>query len=179
MKKYYLICLLIALSLSARSQNEVIKFAFDADSSAMMLHTKELGTTQKSKDSLYTLSKNWFASTYKNASAVIQVDDKDNGHILGKGAHIFYTGLILQYTIEVFVKDNKYRIYIHDLLFDYGDYTVNFTNDYKDYLALMAKNPKKANQKYDLRIGESYRHLTGLQSSLDTYMENKKDKSVF
>jgi hypothetical protein len=77
----------------------------------------------KSKDQLYEISKKWFISTFKNAKAVIQSEDKEAGTIIGKGVSSTVVGsglgkmsLDFRYTIEINIKQGKYRMRIYDLV---------------------------------------------------------------
>lgn len=76
-----------------------------------------------SKIDLYNRSKIWFVNTFNNAKAVIQLDDKDAGVIMGKGVSVFDNGNIvtgslrnyIDYTININIKDNKYRLQVYDI----------------------------------------------------------------
>ena len=77
-----------------------------------------------SKDDLYTRSREWFARTFKSAKAVIQMDDKAAGKIIGKGyAEGSYVVLIsamkfdMWYTVSITVKDGRYRYELSDFTF--------------------------------------------------------------
>lgn len=173
MKKYLFVALMAILCLNASAQ--AVKFDLDTDGSVMVLDTKILDNAKLSKDTLYTITKNWFANIYEKASSIIQIDDRTNGHILAKAEFPYYTGQKLKYTIEVFVKDNKYRIYIHDITFDSN----NFTDDYKDYLLLMAKDVKKAKEKYEMEIETNHLYLNAIIGNFDRFIKKTNDKSEF
>jgi hypothetical protein len=75
------------------------------------------------KDELYIRGKSWFAKTFKSANNVIQMDDKDAGKIIGKGAIMIESNCTIcgasgihtsnggpvSFTIEVSFKDNKFK----------------------------------------------------------------------
>lgn len=70
---------------------------------------------------LYSRAKNFLAHEYKSAKAVIQVDDKDGGQIVGKGNFIIEDQFFLSvtenridHTVSIFVKDGKYKYEISD-----------------------------------------------------------------
>lgn len=74
------------------------------------------------KDVLYGKSKLWFANTFKSSNNVVQLDDKENGIILGKGTIIKneVKGLTnirktWNFTIKIQVKDGKYKAEIYDI----------------------------------------------------------------
>ena len=76
------------------------------------------------KNLLFLNAKKWFANYYKSANAVIQLDDKENGVIIGKGnfdanytpSALFglnYT-VTVRHVVEINVKDGKYKYEIRD-----------------------------------------------------------------
>lgn len=58
----------------------------------------QVDSTDKSK--LYNKVKKWFVEQYKSAKDVIQLDDKENGEVIGKG----YFGTVWQVTFYVCAK---------------------------------------------------------------------------
>jgi hypothetical protein len=75
-----------------------------------------------SKDELYIRAKIWFVNAFKDAQEVIQLDDKENGIIMGKGIlNINYQVLgttitdRINFTISIRVKDNKFKAEITDM----------------------------------------------------------------
>jgi len=73
-------------------------------------------------NTLYLRAKKWFVMTYKSAKDVIQLDDKENGEITGKGDFkIEYYNLApnISHTISIFVKDGRYKYVITQ--FSYSD----------------------------------------------------------
>jgi len=48
-----------------------------------------------SKGDLYNKSKVWFVNTFNNAKAVLQLDDKEAGIVMGKGVTEFDNGNIV------------------------------------------------------------------------------------
>jgi hypothetical protein len=85
------------------------------------------------KDALYNNSKLYFIDSYRSSKDVIQLDDKDQGKIIGKGFfsistnqkyNLIATGTIkwdVHYTTEILCKNGKYRYKIYDI----------FINDYE------------------------------------------------
>lgn len=75
-----------------------------------------------SKNNLYFRAKKWFVDYYKSAKDVIQLDDKDNGEITGKGFFkiSYYTREpYINHTISILVKDGRFKYIITD--FSYSD----------------------------------------------------------
>jgi hypothetical protein len=80
-----------------------------------------------SKLELYNRAKRWFIHTYKSGKDVIQLDDKDNVEIVGKGFFeetwmvTFYGGINVNVwqTITLQMKDGKYKYIISDFYMKY------------------------------------------------------------
>lgn len=73
-----------------------------------------------SKDQLYARAKRWFVKTYKSANDVIQLDDKENGEIIGKGnfkISYYAREPIINHTISILVKDGRFKYIITDLVY--------------------------------------------------------------
>lgn len=77
-----------------------------------------------SKEQLFTRAKTWVIRTFNYPRAVTEMDDKENGIIMGKGAFDYVTPMVqmsiqrgtIKFTFKITVKDNKYRIQIFDLI---------------------------------------------------------------
>lgn len=69
------------------------------------------------KDELYLAAKQFFAVAFKSGKDVLQLDDKDNGKLIGKFTTSFPSQCFiasacpqyLTYTIEIDIKDGKYK----------------------------------------------------------------------
>jgi hypothetical protein len=71
------------------------------------------------KDNLYLKGKEWFVSSFKSANDVIQLDDKENGMIQGKGCFSYYSNVkymgqnqgsgYINFTIKLWVKNGRYK----------------------------------------------------------------------
>lgn len=66
-----------------------------------------------SKDELFTKTQSWFAVTFVDSKSVLELQDKENGRIIGKGMTEFYNAGIAQiptrFTMIIDFKDNKIR----------------------------------------------------------------------
>jgi hypothetical protein len=70
-----------------------------------------------SKEELYNRAKRWFVNTYTSAQDNIQIDDKDNGEIVGKGCFRTYwdvtiisgTEVNICETVRILIKDGKFK----------------------------------------------------------------------
>jgi hypothetical protein len=83
------------------------------------------------KDQLYMRAREWFALSFKSANNVIQMDDKENGKLIGKGQKSdtymiksFMTVTPIDqrfyFTISITVKDSRYRVIINDITYSSG-----------------------------------------------------------
>lgn len=81
------------------------------------------------KSELFNRAKAWIAMEYKSANAVIQMEDKDAGILIGKGVFVvvWSLGLIknmeadVPHTIKLLFKDGKYKYEITDLSYRDSD----------------------------------------------------------
>lgn len=78
----------------------------------------ELNDTSLKKQELYVNIRTWFAKKYNSSKSVIQIDDKESGRIVGKAVielPQYHATVHCHYTIQVDVKDQKFRYSISDL----------------------------------------------------------------
>ena len=88
----------------------------------VVIYTGVIQVDSVDKSTLYTRAKKWFIDNYKSAKDVIQLDDKENGEITGKGNFkiYYYTREpYISHTISFFVKDGRYKYIITN--FSYTD----------------------------------------------------------
>lgn len=98
----------------------------------------------KSKDMLYSLAREWIASTFNSATDVLKMDDRLSGKLIAKGftTIIVETGFYpttekFHFTIKIYCKENRYRVIWTDLM------TQNYPSDYN-------YNPAKVSANYSL-----------------------------
>lgn len=81
-------------------------------------YTEVVKVDSTSKSSLYSSAQLWFVETFKDANEVIQLQDKENGELIGKG--LFYIpsnrfgyttiGLgIVRFQVQITVKEGRYK----------------------------------------------------------------------
>jgi CspA family cold shock protein len=75
------------------------------------------------KNELFLRAREWFAKTYKSSMNVIQMEDKENGKIIGKALlKVFMTTFVdsqlesgfINYSISIYIKDGRYKYEITD-----------------------------------------------------------------
>lgn len=78
-----------------------------ADRSLQKVHDIDL-----KKDEIYSRSLEWLAKTFTDSKAVIEMQDKDSGKIIGKGVITFTAGIVnipCRFTMSIEAKDGRYR----------------------------------------------------------------------
>ena len=74
------------------------------------------------KDVLYIRANEWFAKTFKLANAVIQVQDKEAGKIIGRGSisvtNLGYDYGVFEFTLSFTAKEGRYKYVITDIRHD-------------------------------------------------------------
>jgi hypothetical protein len=112
----------------------LLLFLFPLFATSQILHEKDgeimyTGVVQVdsslTKAELFNRAKAWIATEYRSANAVIQMEDKDAGILIGKGIFVvsWSTTLIknlstnVPHTIKLLFKDGKYKYEITDLLY--------------------------------------------------------------
>ena len=81
---------------------------------------QRVDSIDKSKDVLFGMSKEWFVNTFNSGKAVIELEDKEHGTIIGKGIYQkdvtkYNLTIYYHYTVKVETKDNKARFTIYDI----------------------------------------------------------------
>jgi hypothetical protein len=97
------------------------------DSETKKFTYTEVVELNESKNELYLRARSFFVKEYSNADAVIQMDDKDAGRIMGKGffevVWVMNQPRKIYHTITIDVKENKYR-------YTFTDFRMFFSSAY-------------------------------------------------
>lgn len=103
----------------------LMTISFNSFGQSPLIYSEVIKVDSVSKDELYNRSSSWFATVYNNSKAVIQLENKTEGQIIGK-ASMRYTPTILNasgrtagiinYTIKLFLKDGRYKYEITDFI---------------------------------------------------------------
>lgn len=132
------------------------------------------------KDELYKMTRRWFIDTYKSAKDVIQLDDKENGEVIGKGffetiwqvTFYYKMNINIWQTIKIQVKDNKYKYEITDFNVKYHSSASQYTSGSNIDMPLELwnkgrdDNNKKTYTKIDLEVNS-------IITSLEKYIKSK------
>jgi hypothetical protein len=119
-----IICYLVGvLSVTVLASCASMPVAPMEDRSMQKVHEIDL-----TKNEIYDISLEWMARTFFDTKEVIEIRDKENGKIIGKGI-IAFKGKIgwfsaqipCRFTLTVEAKDNKYRTTYNNLVGLYGE----------------------------------------------------------
>jgi len=192
--KVVIIFALIFIGLNANAQS--FRFHLAPDSTILYENVISLDSTYK-KEVLYKTAKTWFVNTFRNSKEVIQSEDFNSGRIIGKGfiqtptsiqistdIPIGVVGENCYFTIQIDIKDGKYRYKVFDIYTDGRD-TENsyFKNNLNEvYFYYWYSDFKKMPSIKKERIYANYKNaftwidlsINSLIGSLYTDMKNSK-----
>jgi len=124
MKKLMLLLLEIFpfITLTSFSQAEKTTTAnnFPLNEKGEVVYTEIVKSDSTNYKELYVRAHVWFANTFNSAQNVVQLDDKDAGHIIGKGVFEFDETVMVvwvNFTIEIQTKDGKYKYTLSNFLY--------------------------------------------------------------
>jgi hypothetical protein len=166
MKKTLVFLILVASFYSSHGQDKLLDILPLKD--GVVTYTNVIQVDGANKEELYSRAKKWFVTTFKSANDVIQLDDKENGEIVGKGNfNITYYARnpIINHTITISVKDGRFKYTITDLV---------YTDIQGDKFAIENFPKSWAGKK---KLYETVdRELTQLISSIEKSMKSKADE---
>lgn len=104
-------------------------------------YTDIISCEGKTKDILYQSIRSWFVDNFVNSDAVLKMDDKESGRMMGKGSCVatWINGVnshevTFKFTLKIDVKDNKVRYKVYDILcVDKSLMLLGDLNDYQTY----------------------------------------------
>jgi hypothetical protein len=116
----YFLCVLSVIALASCAS---VPVAPVEDRSMQYVHDIDL-----TKNEIYDISLEWMARTFFDTREVIELKDKENGKIIGKGI-TFFRGKIgwfsadipCRFTMIIEAKDNKYRATYNNFVGLYGE----------------------------------------------------------
>lgn len=120
MKKFTLVSLFIGVSIISYCQDTALSIMFPVKDNKVIF--EKVDSSRLQANEIYNLVKVWIAKNFVSANNVIQHDQAPN-KIIGKGIFKFNNkgggslGIVtVFFTIDVSIKDNKYRIRLYDFL---------------------------------------------------------------
>lgn len=130
-------------------------------------YTEVIQMKDISKDELYTRAHTWFVNAFKSAKDVIQMQDKEAGKIMGKGAFQCSIGALLPaldmtVTITIIAKDGRYKYILNNFIRHYSvSMDLNSTSGDQNIFEMFegADPNKKVVQKNATKLNESILNL--------------------
>lgn len=122
---FLLTLVLFFISLNARSQPGYLELPIDSITNKItyteVVHTDSTLLTAD----LFTLARIWFAETFRTSGAVIQMEDKQSGVLIGKAeVPILYKALGVThdlqnvlFTLSIYFKDGRYKYEATDFIY--------------------------------------------------------------
>lgn len=129
--KTFLFSLSILFYITSFSQDSTKLYGILPMENGIVTYSGVVQIDSLNKDQLYLLAKKWFVNTYKSAKAVIQLDDKENGVITGKGTFAFSSlvnDTYIDHTISIFVKDGRYKYVLTNFIYENKDKSFDIEN---------------------------------------------------
>lgn len=121
MKKLLTLCLL-ALGLRATAQVSPLPVIPIDSASQKVMYEGVMTVPGAGPDELYSRAREWFATYFNSGKAVLDMDDRAAGKLIGGGFSTFYITMLLvpgQYelwrTLKVYTREGRYRYEITDL----------------------------------------------------------------
>lgn len=118
MNKLLFIILLLAVTVSANGQpNHPLPMV-----NGKIDYSEVVNVDGAKQNELHSRAKLWFADTFRSSTNVIQLDDTENGIILGKGSVARKdksSVLTWHFTLKIQMKDGKYKVEIYNIDYNY------------------------------------------------------------
>lgn len=144
------------------------------------------------KDELFNRARSWFVDYYKDASEVLQVNDKESGELVGVAVYRYIpiSGVggvrinrIIDYRISVKIRNGKYKVRIYNL-YNSKCFNVSFTGvtgTTYEGIGDITKNHKENNQwlnaeRYDEMVMSIQVYVQELYKSLSATMSKPMEK---
>jgi hypothetical protein len=158
-----------------------------------LTYTEVIQVDSISKKELYNRAKLWFANAYNSANDVLQLENKENGQIIGKAIMKYNPTVFvgsaatkgsIKYTIKIFVKEGRYKYEIIDFIHDpygsqYGKSSMGLLTNSEE-----CPNPKKGAKKWSHKVWRDIKNqinfnitslILSLKQSMITQSETKTD----
>lgn len=115
-----LFCNLLGFAQSKKEMLAEMDGKYNVDDNKNVTITKIIELEGLKKEDIYIRALSYFTYNYGNGTSVIQIQDKENGLIIGKGIYknvhigisLVMTEIDLSHIIRVDIKDGKARIFI-------------------------------------------------------------------
>ena len=178
MRKLFFLFIVILISNEVSAQDKLLEIL--PLKNGKVTYADEIQLQGVSKDELYKRAKHWFVNTYNSSKDVIQLDDKENGEVIGKGcfkekwmvSFYFSQNVNVWKTIKIQIKDDQFRYEISD--FRMKNYYLASQNASITDVGIPLEDWNKGhdtnNKKFYPKINSQ---IIALISSLEKSMKNK------
>lgn len=182
MRKLYFLVIVLLISNEVSAQGKLLAILPLKD--RKVTYTDVIQLQGVSKDEIYKRAKHWFINTYSSGKDVIQLDDKENGEIIGKGCFkafwmiSFYAGQNVNVwkTIKIQIKNDRFRYEITD--FRMKNYYLPSQNASVTDVGIPLEEWNKGHDSNNKRFYPKINNqIIALISSLEKAMKNKIDDS--
>lgn len=152
----------------------VLVLNFNLNAQNELEYSEVVEVNEVSKDILYSKGLIWFAETFKDSRAVIEVKDREAGIIIGNG-FFKYSALkglkyrdvqgYIEFTIKVMFKDGRSKIELKSFTHrpNYEPYSLGIISDSEDYP--YSKVNKGINDKWHQTLWEDLKSKVPLQAN--------------
>lgn len=173
--KYFTFILVLAAS-HCFAQKDTIQLPYK---DGKVLYQQIDSINGETKTQLYDKAKLWVVNNFKSANAVIQIDDKENGQIVGKGFENIYGKTLgvtyvvsCYFTVKIDCRDNKVRVSVYDIYFmqNSGSFSGNNIESMQGYKGIGANTRKKTVVSADTEIKTT---LSDLRKALQNDVADK------
>lgn len=110
MKKIIYLFILTMFSTNSFSQEKLLDIL--PLENGNVVYTEVVKVDSINKKELYNRAKKWFVLNYKSANAVIQLEDKEDGMIIGKGnfrIKYYSRNPTIEHTLQIETRDGRYK----------------------------------------------------------------------
>ena len=182
MRKIYILIMALFISNGILAQDKLLGILPLKD--GKVTYSDVIQIQGVSKDEMYKRAKHWFIDTFNSGKDVIQLDDKENGEVIGKGCFkvlwmvSFYStqSINVWKTIKIQIKDDRFRYEISD--FKMKNYYLPSENasisDVGIPLEVWNKGHDSNNKKFYPKINNQ---ITALIKSLENALEKNVNDS--
>ena len=118
MKKTIYLFILIMFSINSFSQEKLLDIL--PLENGNVVYTEVVKVDSLNKKELYNRVKKWVVLKYKSANDVIQLDDKEDGIIIGKGnfgIKYYSRKPTIEHTLQIETKDGRYKYTISSFIY--------------------------------------------------------------
>ncbi|QIA06840.1 DUF4468 domain-containing protein [Draconibacterium halophilum] len=120
-----LLLVLFSISLNVNSQSNSPELPIDLTTNKIMYTDVVHTDSTLLKADLFTLARIWFAETFRTSGAVIQMEDKESGVLIGKAiVPIIYKSFGVThdlqnvlFTLSIYFKDGRYKYEMTDFIY--------------------------------------------------------------